>query len=269
MFRNNGNAGTPSFDYWGPGTDERLSPHISEKLYNWGGDIAVADFDGDGLVDVLVGQDALFSNRGSSAPKLKNLGLGTELFGTAAAMSRADLQWYALHPYYNFTGGALDKHVSLLYIKPGDPGDPPQLYHSTQIVARDEPAQEMTPWKGKRDFASNDGGKNFQYGKSGWYGVRLSNAGDMNGDGLADWITNAGRIFLQQSSTSTEDPAFQYWGDAHQIPTSGAPGTTLDLDTEITNLPNNTGCTYNGVDSSTLVYSPGDVDGTFGILFAL
>ena len=220
LLRNVGNSGAPSFENWGEGVDTISEPHITELLDNWGGDITVADFDHDGRMDVLVTGDALFVNRGSTTPKLEHLGQNKFTFA-GTKMNRETLQNVALHAVYNFTRAKDDNTLSLLWVDSKTNGASssatPTLRISKQIIARDEPAQEMTPWVGKVDFPPNEPKALQSYGKSSWSGIRLGNSGDMNGDGRADWITSEGNIFVATSSMNVEDPAFEYW---KQIPSS-------------------------------------------------
>ena len=252
LLQNFGTAGTPSFNYWGVDVDTASSPHITELLPSWGGAVAVFDFDNDGREDVLVGGDALFSNRGTFIPLLQNLAEGTKMFA-GTPMSRDTLTDYTLHAVRNFTGAQDDDRVHILWVQPKENNNvfAPTLRWSSQMIARDEPYQMLTPWDGKRDFADNDPAANRPYGRSGWFGIRLSNAADMNGDGRSDWITSAGKIFLGAPlSASLDDPAFVYWAGKDIYSWSN------DLNNEVTNLP------AQCVNQRTreIVYGPGDVN---------
>ena len=256
VFKNVGTPGTPSFDYWGDGIDSKQQPHISEQFNSWGGSIAVADFDNDGLPDVLIGGDALFHHRGATTPKLVDLGLGTSAFA-GTAMGRTTIKSKSIHGVVDLMGPGTG--LGFLYVDFSN-HNPPVLRHSSLIIAADESTgdnkvQAMTKWLGKVAFSASDlaGAANQHYGSQHYMGIRLSNAGDMNGDGLADWITSQGKIFLATGSTSQTEPAFEYWSGKDILSNLEAGS---DLTTELLSTATNPTRT----NDAGWAFAPGDVD---------
>ena len=212
-FENTGNTASPYFEKV---HQDISSPLLDVTMSSWGGNIVLADFDADGRVDVLANGRNLFQNRGSTWPQFLDLGMGHELFD-GSPIERDSLNSVYLAPAYNMTA-ASQGQLSLLWVKnPSNNGAEPELQHTRLQVSRrpeiDYPVKTFTPWTHKAGFSENDKeakSENLKI-KGSWNGEPLSNAADMNGDGLLDFITGSGMIFIQTGNKQLNEPAFASW----------------------------------------------------------
>lgn len=205
LLRNIGDQVTPSFTFW-PGLDTQGGPFLKDSLEG-GNDVIVADFDNDGLADILVGGDLLFTNRGSETPRFVNLGLGTKIFDKRVERTSLHMD-SRVSPVLDFSAigiedGDTSTHLlSLLWVVPDFPT--PILRYARPYLAFPTPKMlTRLPDQLAFDTTTSQYGRTYNDGDS-----VIGDLGDLNGDGLGDFISSKGALWLQQSVSSASDPLF-------------------------------------------------------------